>query len=76
MKKLLFLAMMLVLSANVKADDTINSSLNLNNPDVRKCLVEATEAEGWKLMALYTNADEKLVMVFQKDRKIRTYRSR
>ena len=78
MKKLqlLFVAMMLLLSIDVKANDAINSSLNLSNPDVRKCLVEATKSEGWKLAALYYNADDKLVMIFEKDHKAKTYMSK
>ena len=78
MKKLqlLFVAMMLLLSIDMKADDTINSSLDLNNPDVRKCLVESTTSEGWKLAAFYSNADEKLVMIFEKGDKVKTYLSK
>ncbi|MGB5420087.1 hypothetical protein [Algibacter sp.] len=78
MKKLqlLFVAMMLLISIDVKADDTINSNLDLDNPDVRKCLVEATQSEGWKLAALYFNADEKLVMIFEKDNNSKTYISK
>ncbi len=78
MKKLqlLFVALMLLLSIDMKADDTINSSLNLNNPDVRKCLVEASKSEGWKLAAFYLNADEKLVMLFEKDNKTKVYMSK
>lgn len=77
MKKLqlLFVAMMLLLSIDAKADDAINANLNLNNPDVRKCLVEATQSEGWELAALYYNADEKLVMIFEKDNNLKTYLS-
>ena len=48
MKKLqlLFVAMMLLFAIDVKADDTINSNLNLKNPDVRKCLMEDSKSEG------------------------------
>jgi hypothetical protein len=78
MKKLqlFFAAMMLLISVDVKADDTINSSLNLNNPDVRKCLIEATKNEGWKVSSVYTNTEEKLVFVFKKDNETRTYMSK
>lgn len=78
MKKLqLFLvAAMLLLSIDVKADDTINANLNLNNPDVRKCLLEASKDEGWKLAAFYFNADEKLVMIFEKDNNSKVYMSK
>ena len=78
MKKLqlLCVAMMLLFAIDVKADDTINSSLDLNNPDVRKCLIEASESEDWKLTAFYFNADEKLVMIFEKDNNTKTYMSK
>lgn len=78
MKKLqlLFVAMMLLLSIDVKADDIINSSLNLSNPDVRKCLLEASKTEGWKMAAFYFNADEKLVMIFEKGNNTKTYMSK
>ena len=75
MKKLqlLFVAMALLISIDMRADDVINSSLNLSNPDVRKCLLEATKTEGWKLTALYYNADENLVMIFEKGNNTKTY---
>ena len=78
MKKLqlLFVAITLLLSIDAKADDTINSSLNLNNPDVRKCLIESTKKEGWKLAALYFNKEEKLVIIFEKDNNSKTYISK
>lgn len=78
MKKfqLLFIVIMLLLSIDAKADDKINSSLNLSNPDVRKCLVEATQSEGWKIAALYFNKEEKLVMIFEKDNNSKTYISK
>ncbi|WJJ97183.1 hypothetical protein [Algibacter luteus] len=78
MKKLqfLFAAMMLLASVDVKADDTINSSLNLNNPDVRKCLLEATKTEGWKVSSVYTDAENKIVYVFKKDNETKIYKSK
>ena len=78
MKKfqLLLIVIMLLLSIDAKADDKINSSLNLSNPDVRKCLVEATQSEGWKIAALYFNKEEKLVMIFEKDNNSKTYISK
>lgn len=78
MKKLqlLFVALMLTLSFEAKADDIINTSLNLNNPDVRKCLVESTQNEDWKLTTLYYNADKKLVMIFEKGNDTKTYVSK
>lgn len=74
MKKLqlLSVAAMLLLSINVNAD-TIKSDLNLFNPDVRKCLIEASKSEGWKLEAVYMDAQEKLVMIFGKGKETKTY---
>ena len=78
MKKLqlLFVAMMVLFAVDVNADDTTITNLNLNNPDVRKCLMEASKSEGWKLAALYYNADEKLVMIFEKGNNNKTYMSK
>jgi hypothetical protein len=74
MKKLqlLSVAAMLLLTINVNAD-TVKSNLNLLNPDVRKCLIEASESEGWKLEAVYTDAQDKLVMIFGKGEETKTY---
>lgn len=78
MKKLqlLLVAMMLLLSVGANADTIKNSELNLNNPDVRKCLLDATSSEGWTLESVYLNPDEKLVMIFGKDKDKRVYTSR
>lgn len=78
MKKLqlLFVAITLLFSVNVKANDIINSSLNLYNPDVRKCLLEASKKEGWELKSVYLNANEELVMIFDKDNNTRIYKSK
>lgn len=78
MKKLqlLFVAMMLLLSVGANAETIKNTELNLNNPDVRKCLLDATKSEGWKLESVYLNSEEKLVMIFGKDNDKRTYTSR
>lgn len=78
MKKLqlLLIAMMLLFAIDVKADDTINSNLDLINPDVRKCLLESSKSEGWELTTLYFNADNKLVMIFEKGENSRTYMSK
>lgn len=78
MKKLqlLFVAMLFLLSMDVKADDIIvNSDLNLYNPDVRKCLLEASKKEGWELKSVYLNADEKLVMIFDKGKDSKIYKT-
>ena len=74
MKKLQLLcaSLMLLLTVTVNAAEL---RLNLENPDVRKCLVEATEDEGWELKASYMNDNEKLVMIFVKGTKSRSYTS-
>lgn len=74
--QLLAVATMLSFSFNAKADTIKNSALNLNNPDVRKCLLEASETDGWKLASVYLNADEKLVMIFDKGNDSREYTSK
>lgn len=76
MKKVQFLclAAMLLLSININAD-TVNPNLNLLNPDVRKCLIEASTSEGWKLEAVYLNNQDRLVMVFGKGTETKTYTS-
>ena len=74
--QLLSVAMMLLLSINVNADTIINSELNLNNPDVRKCLIEASQSEGWKIASVYINADEKLVYIFSKGSNDKVYISK
>ncbi|MEP5340183.1 MAG: hypothetical protein ABJL44_11245 [Algibacter sp.] len=74
--QLLAVAIMLLLSFNVKADTIKSSALNLNNPDVRKCLLEASETDGWKLLSVYLNADEKLVMIFDKGADSKVYTSK
>lgn len=78
MKKLqLFVAaMLLMLCIDVNADTIKNSDLNLNNPDVRKCLLEATESTGWDLASVYLNSDNKLVMIFDKGNDTKIYTSR
>ena len=74
--QLLSVATMLLLSVNVSAETIINSELNLNNPDVRKCLIETTKAEGWKIASVYMNSSEKLVYVFSKDNDDKVYISK
>lgn len=71
-KTLIFASMMLLLSVSVQATEL---RLNLNNPDVRKCLLDASESEGWELKALYQNTNEELVYVFVKGNEKRTYTS-
>mgnify|MGYP000586727833 CR=1 FL=1 len=78
MKKLqlLFIAVILLLSVDMKADTIKNSELNLNNPDVRLCLLEASKNEGWKLASVYLDSEEKLVMIFDKGNDTKIYTSR
>ncbi|MEC3906400.1 hypothetical protein VOI54_05180 [Tamlana sp. 2201CG12-4] len=74
MKKITLLcaSLMLLLTVTVNATEL---RLNLNNPDVRKCLIEATKYEGWELRASYMNTNDKLVMIFVKGDETRTYTS-
>ncbi|MFI1772758.1 hypothetical protein [Thalassobellus citreus] len=74
--QLLAVAATLLLSFNAKADTIKNSKLNLNNPDVRKCLLEASETDGWKLASVYLNDDNKIVMIFDKDNDTKVYTSK
>ena len=69
-------AIVLMLSIKMKADTIINSDLNLYNPDVRKCLIEASKSEGWELKSIYMNSEEKLVYVFSKDNDDKIYLSK
>ncbi|WP_248724692.1 hypothetical protein [Seonamhaeicola sp. ML3] len=77
MRKLQFFtaAIVLMLGINAHADTIKNSDLNLNNPDVRKCLLEATKTSGWDLASVYLNADNKLVMIFDKGDDTKIYTS-
>ncbi len=74
--QLLVAAFALLISFNVKADTIVNSELNLKNPDVRKCLIEASQAEGWEVESIYMNSDDKLVYVFSKNNNDRVYISK
>lgn len=76
MKKILLFATIVLLSFSASADDKINTSLNIMNPDVRKCLLEASKADSWELMATYLDKDEKIVMVFGKGDETKTYKSK
>ncbi|WP_406685417.1 hypothetical protein N1F78_06740 [Seonamhaeicola sp. MEBiC1930] len=67
---------MLSFSIDANADTIKNSNLNLNNPDVRKCLLDATKSEGWKLASVYMNSDDKLVYVFDKGNDTKIYTSK
>jgi hypothetical protein len=79
MKKLQFLliTMMLLLSVHVNADEIIvNSNLDLYNPDVRKCLLDATKQEGWELKSVYLNSEDKLIMLFDKGNDTKIYKTK
>lgn len=75
MKRILLASAMILLSVSMNADDIINNDLNLNNPDVRKCLLEASKNDGWKLKSVYMNSNDKLVMVFDKGDTTKIYKS-
>ena len=78
MKKLqlVLVAITLLVSFNVKADEVIkNSDLNLTNPDVRKCLIEASKTDGWRLASVTMNKANKLVLIFDKGDTTRVYTS-
>lgn len=79
MKKLqlLSLGFGLLFTIDMKADDVIvNSNLNLYNPDVRKCLLDASKNEGWELKSVYLNDQKELVMVFDKDNNTKIYKTK
>lgn len=78
MKKLQLLAaaMMLFLSVGAHADVIKNSELNLLNPDVRKCLLDASSSEGWDLESVYSDSKDNLIMIFGKDGNKRMYISK
>lgn len=74
--QLLVAAILFSMSIGANADTIKNSELNLMNPDVRKCLLDATVSEGWKLESVYTDSKENLVMIFGKDGNKRMYISK
>lgn len=74
--QLLAVIMTLLFSFNAKADTIKNSNLNLNNPDVRKCLLEASENDGWKLASVYLDSENKIVMIFDKANDTKVYTSK
>ncbi|MFL1010691.1 hypothetical protein [Flavisericum labens] len=78
MKKLqcLIAAAVILFSASMSADTIKNSNLNLNNPDIRKCLLDATKSEGWELSSVYLDANDKLVMIFDKGDDTKIYTSK
>ncbi len=76
MKRILLASAMILLSIGMNAEDIINTDLNLSNPDVRKCLLEASQEDGWKLKSVYMSSSEKLVMVFDKGNTTKIYKSK
>ncbi|MBD0831394.1 hypothetical protein [Aestuariibaculum sediminum] len=70
MKKLLLFTGMLLLAVSAKA---VELNLNLNNPDVRKCLIDSANEEGWELKAKYLDENDKVVLVFKKDGQVVEY---
>ncbi|WMI66542.1 hypothetical protein RBH94_05120 [Aestuariibaculum sp. YM273] len=70
MKKLLLFTGMLLLTTHVKA---VELNLNLNNPDVRQCLIDSANEEGWELKAKYLDENDKVVLVFKKEDKVVEY---
>ena len=76
MKRILLASVMILLSISVNADDIINTDLNLYNPDVRKCLLESSKEEGWTLKSVYMNAEDVLVMIFDKGTTTKIYKSK
>lgn len=78
MKKLqlVFVAVALLFSMGASADTIKNSDFDLNNPDVRKCLLDATKSEGWNLASVYLNSDNKLVFIFDKNDDTKIYTSK
>ena len=74
--QLLAVAVVLMISVNVNAGTIKNSKLNLNNPDIRKCLINTTQSEGWELTTVYLNSNNKLVMIFDKGSDSKVYTSR
>lgn len=73
--QLALVAITLLVSFNAKADTIKNTELNLNNPDVRKCLLDSSKTEGWKLASVYLNDDKKIVMIFDNGNDTREYTS-
>ncbi|SEP79971.1 hypothetical protein SAMN05421824_0349 [Hyunsoonleella jejuensis] len=76
MKKILLASAMILLSFSMNAEDIIISDLNLYNPDVRKCLLEASAQDGWELKSVYMNSSDELVMVFDKGNTTKIYKSK
>ena len=75
--QLFCLAAGLLLSVKVNANDVKRiNSLNLFNPDVRKCLLESSKNEGWELKSVYMNSESKLVFVFSKGDDDKIYTSK
>ena len=68
---------LLLMSFSVKAnEDKPNTDLNLFNPDVRKCLIDASKSEGWELKSVYLDDSKHIIMVFNKGEEKKIYKSK
>ncbi|WP_194768643.1 hypothetical protein [Tamlana sp. I1] len=70
--KLLCASLMLLLSISLSATEL---KLDLKNPDVRKCLLEAASNQGWLLDTVYQDSEGNLVFILTKGEETRTYTS-
>ena len=56
--------------------DRSDVELDIKNGDILKCLVQSAKGHGWKLIKAYYDPQGKLVLVFLKDGRTKTYISR
>ncbi len=73
MKKLFYTFVMSFAFLAYPQDDT---GLNLRNGDVLHCLVDAAKSEGWLLISIYDNTENKRVVMFKKGKDFKKYVSR
>ncbi|MFI1770709.1 hypothetical protein [Thalassobellus citreus] len=71
MKKIFFVFVLSFVFMGYSADKEIE--LNLRNGDVLHCLISAAEKEGWKLISVYDNIENKRVVVFAKGKDVKRY---
>ena len=74
MKKLLFTVIFLATFAISAQVEPIR--VNLDNGDVANCLIQVNAAEGYKLISVYKNKQDKTVFVFLKGKKAKTFISK